>query len=142
MNKFLFLLILFLSWPSKGQENYNLIFSNDSYKKIIKNTKDKFKDSTDAIKYLKQIQINGIKKGFLLTSIDSIKFNEKTILVDLITGPKFYSCKLNIDQDEFVFLRKHININEKLILNTPFTPSEVTQILISTLTLSLTFPFI
>ena len=133
MNKFLFLLILFLSLPSKGQENYNLIFSNDSYKKIIKNTKDKFKDSTDAIKYLKQIQINGIKKGFLLTSIDSIKFNEKTILVDLITGPKFYSCKLNIDQDEFVFLRKHININEKLILNTPFTPSEVTQILISTL---------
>ena len=96
MNKFLFLLILFLSLPSKGQENYNLIFSNDSYKKIIKNTKAKFKDSTDAIKYIKQIQINGIKKGFLLTSIDSIKFNEKTILVDLITGPKFYSCKLNI----------------------------------------------
>ena len=143
MNKFLLLLILFLSFPSIGQENYRLIFSNDSLKKIVKNRKTIFKDSTNAIKYIKQIQINAVKKGFLLASIDSVKFNKKTILVDFISGPKFHSCKLNINQNELNFLRKHGKINEKVILNTPFTPDEVNQILVNTLNTYINngFPF-
>jgi outer membrane protein assembly factor BamA len=123
---YFFLFISILGW---SQKNYELNFTNDDYKILKKNPTAIFKDSLTALTYAKEFKSFGIKKGYLLASIDSMHFKTKELSIHFYLGPKFKSAKLSMDETDLQFYRKFNIVNEKLINNLDFNPNEIANLL-------------
>jgi len=106
------------------------VYENVSYKKFIKHPETKFKDSARANNYIADLQNSAISKGYLLASVDSIRYlSSNQANVSFSLGPKFSSSELSIDKKELDFISRHERINEKLISNLEFSPREVKALL-------------
>ncbi len=123
---YFFLFVSILGW---SQKNYKLNFTNDDYKILKKNPTQLFKDSLSALTYTKEFKKFGIKKGYLLASVDSTHFKTKEMSVHFYLGPKFKSAKLSMDETDLQFYRKFNTVNEKLINNLDFNPNEIANLL-------------
>lgn len=123
------LLMTFLPLFIYGQEKFHVIFNKDGYQQLIKNPKLKFKDSTAAVTYLKELQHTAISEGFVLASFDTIVFKENKAIADFILGKKMRTIDLRLQDEELQFLRNNSRINEKLIGQIPFTPKELARAL-------------
>ena len=125
------LLVLFLSftWIGFTQKPHNLTFIGDNYKTLKKNPETKFKDSIAAQNYIKDLVYFGIKKGYLLTSIDSIRHEKNNTFISMHIGPKFKAAKLRLSKDDARMLRKMGSYNEKLLANLNFSPQEIAKTL-------------
>jgi len=133
MSKALLLLLLLNTLYSLGQDNYELIFSNESYKQLVKRPKTTFKDSLSVVDFTRKLQSNAINSGYILASIDQLEFSGKQASLNFNLGDKFSSCILTIDPVELLFLKRNSRVNEKLISRVAFTPNELNKTLSSTL---------
>jgi outer membrane protein assembly factor BamA len=120
---------LFISILGWSQKNYKLNFTNEDYKILKKNPSKIFKDSIAALTYAKEFKNFGIKKGYLLASLDSLHFQTKEMSLHFYLGPKFQSAKLSMDEKDLQFYRKFNTVNEKLINNLEFKPVEIANLL-------------
>lgn len=123
---YFFLFVSILGW---SQKDYKLKFTNEDFKILKKNPTIIFKDSLSALTYAKEFKNFGIKKGYLLASIDSLHFKEKELSIYFYLGPKFKSAKLSMEASDLQFYRKYNIVNEKLISNLDFNPSEIGKLL-------------
>ena len=76
-----------------------------------------------------EFQLYAIKKGYLLTSFDSLQFSTNHVKIALSVGGQFKSLNLDITKATALFLRKSSKINEKALAQIPFTPSEINRLL-------------
>lgn len=129
MNKFLLFGMLCLNGYFFSQKNYILTFTNTEYKRVKKSLPEKFKDSLSLVNYIKDFQSFAIKKGYLLSSYDSLHFANKRATVSFYVGPKFKKAKLNIPEKQLSFLKRKGNLSEKLLRNVAFSPAEISRIM-------------
>jgi outer membrane protein assembly factor BamA len=71
-----------------GQKEVKLVFSNDSVKIIDKQPELRHRDSISTLIYLKKIRLDAIKKGYLVASIDTIKWTKDICSVHFYLGQK------------------------------------------------------
>ena len=129
MRQLLFGYILFFTPFLWGQKNYTLEFTDDSFKQIKRNVPHEFKDSTEALNYLKVLRFTAIKRGYLTASIDSLSYKNSLLRVAFHLGPYFSKAHLTMDAHQLIFIRKNGSITEKLLRQTPFRPTEVSVLL-------------
>ena len=120
-------LVLILILPNYywAQSSYQIIFKNSSYQQFVKRPKVQFKDSISAKRYLSGFQKEAISKGYVLASFDSLHFQPNKVNVYFTLGPKMNSVILTLGEKEMKFVRKTTRLNEKIISQTPFTPTEL-----------------
>lgn len=94
-----FITFLFIIWTLNlfGQTDYNLSFSNDSIYHILRQYRKTHKDSISLIIYLRNLRSEAIKRGFLLSSYDSIYWRKHDCRVHLFLGPRFKDICLNVE---------------------------------------------
>lgn len=129
MKKIIFIFFIFCTIFARSQKNYELIFTTDSYKALKKNPSNRFQDSISAINYLKDFHLFAIKSGYLLASVDSIRFETKKMWVHFYLGPKFEKANLRMNPSDLQFFRRTSSMNEKMITNMPFSPPEIAKLL-------------
>jgi outer membrane protein assembly factor BamA len=143
MRSYLLGFLLFIAFGTLGQKKFSIAFTTDNYKKVKKNIQTEFKDSTSAFKYLNDLRFLGIKKGYLLASIDSVRIHDRHIESTFYLGEQFRTVHLNIKDEDLQFLRKNAGLSEKSLISFPFQPNEVSRImkLIHETTINNGFPF-
>jgi outer membrane protein assembly factor BamA len=112
-----------------GQKSYTLSFNDVSYQQIQPKIPDTFKDSLSVIRFLQNIQIKAVKKGYILSSFDSIHFNNSAAFVHFTLGDKINEIHLSYSQVDIQFLKQKANLKEKQLANIPFQASELAKIL-------------
>lgn len=121
--------LLFFGFGIYSQKNYSMIFSTLEYQKIKKNIPTKFKDSTAANNYLREFQLFSVKKGYLLASIDSLRYSNAQVDVNFVAGPQLKEIELIFSEETKFFLKRHTRIAEKTLSKLPFSPSELNRVL-------------
>lgn len=129
MKAFLLSIFFFYTWIGLSQKPHLLTFINNNHQALKKNPDTHFKDSASAQKYLNEIIFFGIKKGYLLTSIDTIWHQKNNTRVSLYLGPKFKSAKLRLSREDARLLRNMGSYNEKILNRLDFSPSEIAKTL-------------
>jgi len=127
MRLILFLLFLLFSPYYFGQKYYSLTYSNDNYRQIKKNTTVKFTDSIEAKKYLQNLQLLAIKKGYLLASADTLKYLNHELKVSFYLGPLFGKVNLRVKNDDLQFFKQYLHINEKFYTGMPFNSVQISN---------------
>lgn len=123
---FLFLLISSLIY---GQNNFYLSYNTtaqESYqeKKILK-----FESKEEVEKHLLKVWSKQIRNGFVLASIDTVKWQNDTAFVAFHKGKKFDKIEISYDEKDNYILRKTPRVSERLIAKLPFNPTMVDQVL-------------
>lgn len=132
MRVFIFFIVLMFPLISNGQKKYTLFFINNEHKVIKKHPETKFRDSILLKNYLNDFQLIAYKKGYLLSSFDTIKKTGETSYQVLFSaGERFEHAVLRMDPQELRFVRKKGSISEKMLLKAPLTPQEFTSTLSS-----------
>lgn len=129
MCKIITLIIFLYSFTVVGQGNYELILRTDDYKKVKKNIEQKFSDSTSAKKYLNDLYLLALRKGYLTASIDTITIKNQTIRASFFLGELFSSVSLIPSKEDKIFIKKNSRINEKTIASIPFNPAEISRLM-------------
>ncbi|MDD2983240.1 MAG: hypothetical protein PHQ74_07625 [Crocinitomicaceae bacterium] len=129
MKKILLSFCLLFSWIALSQKPHQLIFSNNVHQILKKNPETSFKDSAASQQYLKDLVFYGIKKGYLLTSVDSIQHQKNKTTISMYVGPKFKSAKLRVAKEDVTLLRQMGSYSEKLLANVEFSPQQIATIL-------------
>ena len=123
-------IFLFLTLVVFGQKEYELYFSTPAYRVLKKNPVRKFKDSTAAFAYVNDLRFFGIKKGYLLASLDTLVYKPGRLEVGLYVGPQFGNARLTLNDTDLQFFRKTKTANEKLLNNLDFSPAEISRLLL------------
>ena len=129
MKCLLFLFYMFLITNLFGQKQYRLECANDQYKAIKKHIDVLFRDSIDAKKYISELQNLAIKKGYLLSSIDSILYLENKIRFSFYLGQKFGETNLSLDKNELLYFKNKLKYSEKFYSGIPFSTHQIASIL-------------
>lgn len=117
-------IISFLTFCVLSQNKINVAYKIDGFQQLIKHPQDQFKDSTTINEYLIDIQSLSYKKGYVLFSINKNWTDSTQLTIEGNLGPKFNSITLTLkDPQQLNFLKKHMRINEKFLLNLPISPS-------------------
>ena len=126
----LYIILLFFCAPnSYGQNKLHLEFNSVDLHNFIKNPKLKFKDSLKASKYIGNLRLSAVQKGYLLASIDSAHYSKDKGVVYFHLGEKFKTLNLTLPEDHKRFIFKNTRYSEKLINKIPLTPFEYTSVL-------------
>lgn len=129
MKKILLSFCLLFTWIALSQKPHQLIFSNNAHQILKKNPETFFKDSAASQQYIKDLVFYGIKKGYLLTSVDSIQHQKNKTTISMYVGPKFKSAKLRVAKEDVTLLRQMGSYSEKLLANVEFSPQQIAKIL-------------
>ena len=129
MRSLLLMLTIFLASISFGQKKYFLTFSNNSYQQFKKNVTTNFSDSVQAKKYLSNLQLSAINKGYILSSIDTLVYLPNELKVSFYLGPKFGKANLKLTDDDISFFRRYMHINENFFTGLQFTPNQISSTL-------------
>lgn len=115
-----------------SQKNMKIVYHGIGYQHIKKHLKSDFEDSLSLKAYLEGFTELAYKKGYLMTSVDSVK----TDTIDSITNVYFYigeifnTVNLKIESDiESQFIKKHAHINDKITTQLPFRPREIVNLM-------------
>lgn len=125
MSKIVLLWLLLFPFVSFGQKDYILNWQGSPLTDFIKHPETQFKDSLQAISYVKDLQQEAINDGFLLASVDSIHYNNKRAIVYFHLGRSFASAVLKLPQEEVTFVRRNARITEKFLAELPLSPKEL-----------------
>lgn len=129
MGKYLLMFMIFYSSLILGQKNYILTFTNQSYQQFKKNIPQKFTDSIQAKQYLTSLRLAAVNKGYLVASIDTLIYLPKELKASFYLGPKFGKANLRINDEDLIFFKRHMHINEKFFTGMAFTPNQVSNTL-------------
>lgn len=112
-----------------GQKSYTLSFNEVSYQQIQKKIPANFKDSISVIRFLQNIQIKAVKKGYILSSFDSIHFKNTDVIAHFTLGEKINEIHLAYSEADIQFLKQKANLKEKQLANIPFQAVELSKLL-------------
>lgn len=129
MLRFWLHVILFLPLLTLSQKEYRLQFTDDSYKIVKKKIHSHFRDSLEALNYIRDFRLYAVKKGYLLASNDSLWFRNKELRVKFYPGQKFGQAQVTLPQEELKFLRLKGNLTEKTLRKLPFNPAEISRLM-------------
>ncbi len=132
MRPFSLILSLLCSTLLRSQDKYAVEFTSDDYKQIKSTLELQFKDSINAMNYLSDLRLLGVKKGYLTCSIDSLFFEKRKCRVVFYLGQKFESIELRLNNSIPNQSIRNGKFNEKLIRKIPFQPSELSRFLRTT----------
>ena len=143
MRLFCLSFLVSVAFNSLSQNKFSLAFTTQDYKKVKKNIQKEFKDSISTLNYLMDLRTLAIKKGYLLASVDSVSYVNKSFRCSFFVGDRFNSVHLNIKEEDLSFLRKYSGLSEKSLIKLPFQPNEISRIMkkIHKTTLSTGYPF-
>ena len=143
MRLFCLSFLVSVAFNSLSQNKFSLAFTTQDYKKVKKNIQKEFKDSISTLNYLMDLRTLAIKKGYLLASVDSVSYVNKSFRCSFFVGDRFNSVHLNIKEEDLSFLRKYSGLSEKSLIELPFQPNEISRIMkkIHKTTLSTGYPF-
>jgi outer membrane protein assembly factor BamA len=143
MRLFCLSFLVSIAFNSLSQNTFSLTFTTQEYKKVKKNIQTEFKDSVSVLNYLIDLRTLAIKKGYLLASVDSVSYSNKSFQSSFFIGDRFNSVHLHIQEEDLSFLRKYSGLSEKSLIELPFQPNEISRIMkiIHKTTLSTGFPF-
>ena len=123
------ILLFYFYSISFGQDHYFLIFNEHNFPKANKYDNKKYKNKESLIKDVEKLRAKHIKKGHVLASIDSIEWTENKGVAHYYLGPKFDKIRIQVYDDYNYLLRKIPRVSEKHLLNTPFSPKDVAELL-------------
>ncbi len=129
MRGFTLFLFFLISFSTFSQTSYNLTFENENHAEFIKHPKTVFKDSLSLLRYVRELQLEAIDKGFLIASVDKLTFRDRTAVLDFYLGEKFTGALITMDQQEINFIRRHSNLNERFLTQLDFTPKALSSAL-------------
>jgi outer membrane protein assembly factor BamA len=129
MRNWIILFLVFCPIVLIGQKEYALKFSNSGYQSITKEFKLKYRDSLAAITALDKLCSKAVKKGYLLSGIDSMHFYKSTAHIIFYLGEKFEEIKLKPEIQYLESLPIRSALKEKLLLNLTFRPKVITEII-------------
>lgn len=112
-----------------GQKSYTLSFNDVSFQQIEKKIPTHFKDSISVIRYLQSVQIKAIRKGYILSSYDSVHFKNSEVIVHFNLGDKLNKIHLTYSFEDIQFLKQKANLKEKQLANIPFQAAELSKLL-------------
>ena len=128
--KFVLVLLCILLVASLTDAQTNYRFTYRTYEQIpIKKIQTHHKDSLALKTYLTTIRHKAIDQGYLLFSIDSLKYTENEASCSISFGPKFKNAHLSVDDKYRKYVSSSVAITEKLISNLAFSPKDVTDLL-------------
>lgn len=127
MRLYLLLFFLLLSSHFFGQKKYFLTYTNQNYQQVKKNTTVKFTDSIQAKKYLTNLQLLAISKGYLLASADTLTYLDHELKVSFFLGPKFGKANLLLKEDDLRFFKQFLHLNEKFYTGMTFNSNQISN---------------
>lgn len=125
MGKYLLMFMIFSSSLIVGQKNYILTFTNQNYQQFKKNIPQKFTDSIQAKRYLTNFQLSAIGIGYILASVDSLSYLPKELKASFYLGPKFGKVNLRMEEQDLLFFKRYMHVNEKFFTGIAFTPNQL-----------------
>ena len=129
MSQITTLLLIFISLLSYGQKDHYIHFNEDQKDAFQQEKTKKYSSKEEVLTYLNKLRNKRIRKGYVLASIDSVKWENDTAYVDFYLGEKFEEIVISFDQKDAYIIRKTPKFNERLISHLPFRPILVEQML-------------
>jgi len=125
------ILILFFLLPLliTAQNSYVLSFNEGDGLFYVEKKDLQFSSKEKLFQHIRKIQSKQIKKGYVLTSLDSIRWQGDTAFVDLYLGEQFSTLQITFDEEDRHLLRRAPRISERLIARLPFSPEMVETML-------------
>nr|WP_299206303.1 hypothetical protein [uncultured Brumimicrobium sp.] len=121
---FVFLIPLLLL----GQNSFHLSFISQNHDGFSKKNQ-KFDTEQELLDFLEKTRNKQIKKGYVLASIDQIKWRNDTAFVVFYQGEKFEKINISYDQEDAYIISKTPRMSERLISKLPFKPQLVEELL-------------
>lgn len=117
--------VLLSSFNSNAQKFYCIKFQNSDYQLVDKNFKLQYKDSTKAAQALESLSKKALKKGFVLSGIDSVIYTNNNATVAFYTGLKWEKIQItpNVRTQELSLIKPFYK--EKMLLKIPFRTKEI-----------------
>ncbi len=117
--------ILLFSLNAFTQKSYFINFINTDYQLVEKRFALMYKDSSKAEDALKNLVRKAQKKGYVLSSIDTIIYSFNSANISFYTGSKFKEIEIstNVKTEEINAIKQ--SFKEKMLLKVPFRPREI-----------------
>ena len=131
MQRFLFLILLIIPFVCCSQSKINLVLNTDSIQKITSSYTRNFRDTFEVNRYLHQLRLKAIKKGYLLTSIDSKTFKNDTLYCSIFIGPSIKHTIIKHKPNDALWIYSNHRTKEQLISASIFNSNEVYELLMS-----------
>lgn len=123
MRLILCVITIFLTFCVNSQKRINIEYQILGFQQLIKHPQGDFKDTIALNQYLDELKLISYKKGYILFSVEKNWIDSTKLQLVGDVGQKFNSIQLEMeDLDQLAFIRKHMRINEKLLLNSPVSP--------------------
>ncbi|MCR9172037.1 MAG: hypothetical protein NXI10_06070 [bacterium] len=119
------MLLLLIPFSLFGQKDYQVDWQGTPLVGFIKHPETKFKDSLQADKYVTGVRQEAINDGYLLASIDSVRYTTKSATVYFYLGARYESAQLKLPAKEVNFVRRNARLSEKLLAEVSITPREL-----------------
>jgi outer membrane protein assembly factor BamA len=123
------LLGILFSLPLLGQNSYHLSFISQEQDPFKPKKEIVLDEKEEVIQYLKRIRSKHIKQGYVLASVDSVRFIDDIVLVNYYRGEQFEKLNISFDEEDAYIISKVPRINERMIAKLPFKPNLVEQLL-------------
>ncbi|MEY4522909.1 MAG: hypothetical protein RIT10_2094 [Bacteroidota bacterium] len=126
---FLFLAISFCINEANSQSPVYLNFRTKDYLKVTKMIPATVTSNKDAIDFLKNLQLEAIKKGYLGASVDSLKYQQDTLFVSFDIGERYSYLQLNAPTETIDFIKKNSHLSEKILAKSSLNPTEISRLI-------------
>jgi outer membrane protein assembly factor BamA len=126
---FLFLAISFCVSEAYSQSPVYLNFRTKDYLKVTKKIPSVVANKKVALDFLKNLQLEAIKKGYLGASVDSLSYQQDTLSVSFNTGKRYSYLQLNTSKETIDFIKKNSHLSEKILTKSSVNPTELSRLL-------------
>ncbi len=126
---FLFLAISFCVSEAYSQSPVYLNFRTKDYLKVTKKIPSVVANKKEALDFLKNLQLEAIKKGYLGASVDSLSYQQDTLSVSFNTGKRYSYLQLNTSKETIDFIKKNSHLSEKILTKSSVNPTELSRLL-------------
>jgi outer membrane protein assembly factor BamA len=126
---FLFLAISFCVSEAYSQSPVYLNFRTKDYLKVTKKNPSAVPNKKEALDFLKNLQLEAIKKGYLGASVDSLSYQQDTLSVSFNTGKRYSYLQLNTSKETIDFIKKNSHLSEKILTKSSVNPTELSRLL-------------
>lgn len=112
-----------------GQNPYKLSFISQEKDPFRPKKEISLSSKEEVFEFVDKLRSKHIKKGFILASIDSIKFQDSMAVIKYFRGQQFDKLNITFDQKDAFIIQKVPRVNERLLRKHPFKPKLVEDLL-------------
>lgn len=129
MRQVILIILIVLSFHSKAQKIYSLEISGDRYEQFAKRKTPQINDSLDALTFIRELQLKAIAKGFMLASIDSLKFEPGKCTASFYLGECYNKAQIAIQDNDAEKKKTTGRTKEKVIAKLALTSKDVANLM-------------